>query len=682
MPRRLLAAAWIAVAIVYVHNALPHLTTLPRVNVDEPWLMERAYQVLKTWQPRQPMFGLERAYLLQPGYSYVLAPWIGLFGVGMFQARLLSVLLAGGIAALAGGIATVLISPGAGLVAAVLLVSDSNFLGGARYARTDTPSVFFAALAIFLFVRGRDRGAWWAAASGAATGAAILCHGNAYWVAVTLLFCYLVDRWRRPIAAYGVAYLLGIAATFGPYVAILLTHATEFRTQVANFAGDRVPGLSPAFVWQQILREPERYTGWYFGLVTSLVPDPLLRVFQAAVVVGASAIAIAIARGGDIDRRRLWIAWWLLVVPVAVFAGFINNKVPVYMPHLLLGFAIAAGVGAQLIADAMLRQRAIAAIAAGVTLYGAAAIYYYERWYRSARKSELVAYEATSATLRTLVPGGPKLLVASPHFWVPYATNESVRFVSYTGVIPDATSHLAGATMDRPTYLVVDELQWLPDLEATATQTTPAWRRSWMDYIENRCGLDAVAIGTAYGNLALYRCERPDASLSAPPRLIGGTATLTPDDETRVFGPRELAGWAEYHDPRASNAVRRAIVDRNANGVRLAGGTWPGIERYLEVKEGERYLVTFDVDGAADRDLLYLGRWERPEVQSLSGASAAGIVVPLRTPAWFPTTRGFIATAPGVRMLFYSEAPQTDFRVKRVVVTRAVPAPAVSPPIR
>ena len=53
--------ALIAVALVYLHNTLPHLTMLPRVNVDEPWLMERAYQVMRTGVPSQPMLGLHTA---------------------------------------------------------------------------------------------------------------------------------------------------------------------------------------------------------------------------------------------------------------------------------------------------------------------------------------------------------------------------------------------------------------------------------------------------------------------------------------------------------------------------------------------------------------------------------------------------------------------------------------------
>src|SRR5258708_10125516 len=87
----------IFVAAVYLHNTLPYLTMMPRVNVDEPWLMERAYQVMETGIPSQPMLGLRHAYLLQVGYGYLLASWMALSGVVLFQARVLGVLLGLGI---------------------------------------------------------------------------------------------------------------------------------------------------------------------------------------------------------------------------------------------------------------------------------------------------------------------------------------------------------------------------------------------------------------------------------------------------------------------------------------------------------------------------------------------------------------------------------------------------------
>src|SRR5215468_10848383 len=180
--RRIYLLALTGVALVYLHNTLPHLTMMPRVNVDEPWLMERAYQVLRTGVPSQPMLGLNTAYLLQVGYGYLLAPWMGAFGVGLFQARLFNVLLGLGTVLAVASIGRRTIDPVAGLTAAALLAVDSNFLGGARNARTDIPSVCFVAFAFAAYVVARQTSSRkWFALSGASLGVAMLVHGNAFW---------------------------------------------------------------------------------------------------------------------------------------------------------------------------------------------------------------------------------------------------------------------------------------------------------------------------------------------------------------------------------------------------------------------------------------------------------------------------------------------------------------------
>src|SRR4029077_11982396 len=97
MSNRVWYAGLLVVLVVYVHNTLPYLTMLPRVNVDEPWLMERGYEVMRTGIPSQPMFGLQHAYLLQVGYGYLLAVWMSIAGVGLFQARLLALVLGLGV---------------------------------------------------------------------------------------------------------------------------------------------------------------------------------------------------------------------------------------------------------------------------------------------------------------------------------------------------------------------------------------------------------------------------------------------------------------------------------------------------------------------------------------------------------------------------------------------------------
>src|SRR5438105_133682 len=129
-------AGFVIVVLVYLHNTLPSLTMMPRVNVDEPWLMERGYQVMQTGVPSQPMLGLHHTYLLQVGYGYLLALWMSVVGVGLLQARLLGVLLGLAIVVMVALIGLRTTDGLTGLWAALFLALDSNFLGGVRNART------------------------------------------------------------------------------------------------------------------------------------------------------------------------------------------------------------------------------------------------------------------------------------------------------------------------------------------------------------------------------------------------------------------------------------------------------------------------------------------------------------------------------------------------------------------
>ena len=94
---------------------------------------------------------------------------------------------------------------------------------------------------------------------------------------------------------------------------------------------------------------------------------------------------------------------------------------------------------------------------------------------------------------------------------------------------------------------------------------------------------------------------------------------------------------------------------------------------------GERYLVRTQTSHTRDGDLLYLGTWQQPQVRSLAGAASSGIPAPLIAQPWFPQSRAFIATASQVRLLLYSEAPETDFTVSSLDVYRLSP---VSPSAR
>jgi 4-amino-4-deoxy-L-arabinose transferase-like glycosyltransferase len=657
------------IVVVYVHNTLPYLTMMPRVNVDEPWLMERAYQVMKSGLPRQPMYGLNDAYMLQAGYPYLLAGWMEAFGVGLRQARLLGVLLGLAIVLIVASLGRRLLGASVGLCAALFLAADSNFLGGVRNARTDIPSVCFAAAALACYAAGREKkGPGWFFSGGVFAGLAMLCHGNAIWVAAVIGLWLILDYgWRVAVQASAYWFAGGVLTVLGPYLVVILLRWAEVRQQIANFASDRVPGSSVDFILRQIGHEIERYRHWYFGLVTDGVPQPLLWIFQAAVVAGLCVLLarlVRVRRQTDGRAPGEWLLLALVAGSVFLFAAFINNKVPVYLPHLLIGLSIAAGLAVAQGASIVRRAAAPSLVALFVFAYGAASMAYYERWYSRSLKTELLPYEQTAATLRALVPPGPKDLYGSPHFWTPFYNDTSTRFLSY-GI------GLQSNDRDRPVFLLVDETQWLPDMRALAGDRVSTER--WADFIETRCVLDGVALGTSYGTMALYRCDLDRKPEPREPRIVGdGTVYVRGEQVMKLAGSELMTRWMPYNDPRRQPSQRPELTPTPA-GLRIAGTGWPGIALQLAAVPGEKYLIRVNATNAREGDLLYLGDWQTRDVLSLGGGSSSGMPAPLVHEAWFPSERAFIASAPRVGLRIYSEAPRTDFTVSSVEIYRLQP---------
>jgi len=658
---RLLIGGLAILTLAYAHHALPHLTAMPRVNVDEPWLIERAYQVWLTGVPNQPMLGLNHAYMLQPGYGYLVAPWIGLFGVGIFQTRLLAVLLGFGTVLAVVATGRRLAGDSVGLLAGAFLLSDSNFLGGARMARTDIPAVFFAAVALWLFAVALDRRQWWwYAASGLSTAAAILCHGNSFWVALIVAAWYFVDhRGRGFVRMGGYAYVAGLVCGLAPYLIVVLLNRGEVADQIASFAGDRVPGWRPSFLIQQILLEPQRYRDWYFGLVTDTVRNPLLRTFQIAILIGLARLTFIVVarRSTPEDRRAATLVLILAVATAAIFAAFINNKALVYMPHLSLGFSIVAGYGAAwgatLIARVISGIGGIAPVSAAAVVvlliasHAAAGVVYYEKWYRLTMRTELLPYESTLRTIERMLPPGPKYVYAAAQFWPPFAGKPGVEFFSHAAPAPVGTAGhmwLDWVRDSRPLFLLIDERQWEPELISATND--PHWQQPWISFITRQCRLRSYAPGTSFGTLAAYECARDGAPANRDALVVSDSATYQVGDAVMTDGPVEVGSWSPSAAP------------------------WTGIERTVHVERGQPYLLDADVDAAPSGDLVYIGRWSPPEVTSLSRSASAGVVEPAARPAWFPRGHAFIATAASVRILFYSERPHQDFKVRCVTLAR------------
>jgi len=212
-------------------------------------------------------------------------------------------------------------------------------------------------------------------------------------------------------------------------------------------------------------------------------------------------------------------------------------------------------------------------------------------------------------------------------------------------------------------------------LAAGVSRPATSWQRDWVRFIQHNCVLSAMALGTAHGTIAAFECGLRGAPPAGRTRIIGGAQEFTIAEPVLSQGPAELAAWTKYDDPRRTPADQPSVV-LTPGGVRISGSGWPGIVKMFEATPGERYLVRTRTAMTGPSDALYLGMWQEPQVRSLAGASSAGIPAPFIAQPWFPGARAFIATAPGVRVLVYSEAPSTSFVISSLEILRLRPAPA------
>ena len=656
------------VVLVYLHNTLPLLTMLPRINVDEPWLIERAYQLVTTGSPSQPMFLLNHGYLLQPGHSLVLAPWIQLFGVGLWEARLLAVVCGLGAVLSIFALGRLLFGTAAGAIAAMFIATDSNVLGIARMARTDAPSLLFVALALATALHGlRTSRSWWTFAGGLATGMAILCHANSYWVGVIVFFWYVAAYgWRIVLTPSAYAYAAGLLASFGPYVLIVATNWQEFNAQLTMFAIERVPGFSLQTLWYHISHEPLRYRDWYFGLITNDAANPILWIFQASAAAGTLFLAWRVWNGrrGNASVRPETLAAILVFGSMLIFAALIPNKALVYLPHLLVGLSIAAGaLLAHLLSyvpwpDAPSRASAMFAPAVLILVagLGAGSVVLYQSWYRTMQTTELRPYEETHALLESMVPSEPMYLIASPTFWLPFYDRRDVKFVAYTAAGPYDTVEPQGFftrqrifdfPADRPFYLLVDEVEWRTVLEDTSYD--PYWRQSWIAYIRNACTAVRVAFGTAHGTIALFRCwDDRRARPQQPEYFYRGVRYHEGDVVTSVL-PAVLAQWQLY---RPDTALQMIGDQLNVSAPR--GG---GIYADLPVTAGTTYLLKADVNNVSANDMLSIH-----EIGP-DGAAVRSQWVKLSGSHWFPSGTVIRPSTNSVRVYLYSESA-TRFNVR------------------
>jgi 4-amino-4-deoxy-L-arabinose transferase-like glycosyltransferase len=330
---------------------------------DESWQSSPAYKLATEGVYGSDMFagffGMEQHYYgFMPLYPLMLAGAFRLWGAGLFQARLVSLVLALLILSLTFALGRKLFGARVGAIAVLILVfarlaqTSYNHLTGiplldqARIVRYDiaVPVFGLASLYTWLTARENQRASRYMLA-GALTGLAGVSHlYGAFWLPALLLLTVIVTPARstpRSTLHALLSLVLGFVLSWLLWLAYISTDIADYVNQNRNYA-DRFDLLNPGFYLHNLATEVQRYS----LNVRSAGMSALLWLGTWAGVVGVLVALLALARRawrGDRSARVVVVA---LATIEALFALLLVFKTPSYALTLWPLVAIAGGWGA------------------------------------------------------------------------------------------------------------------------------------------------------------------------------------------------------------------------------------------------------------------------------------------------------------------------------------------------
>lgn len=335
--------------------SLWQLDAVPPVYEDEPWQASTGWKLASDGVLGSDMFaGLHRMearyYGYMPLHALVLAAMFRAGGVGLLQARVVSVALGLVTLLLAYVVARRIADRPTALAALVLLVGVS-FTGITRYMVTGIPLLDTARIARYdmaVPVFGLAALVTWLSAvehrrlsryalTGLLAGLAGLAHVyGAFWLAAFALLA----AWNRAGWRVLVALCAGFALPWLFYLGYVLQDVEAWRGQTAGYAS-RFDLLDWRFYWDNLRAEPRRYfremsaEGWRVVLRPGV---------WATIAATAATLRWLVGRAirGDQDARALAVP--LLLFPT-LFALVIQIKLTSYLVLFVPVAAVAMAWG-------------------------------------------------------------------------------------------------------------------------------------------------------------------------------------------------------------------------------------------------------------------------------------------------------------------------------------------------
>ena len=516
----------------YLAGTLPYLDRYPRLEAAQMGIVAPAHRLATDGIYGNKLYagfyGMEaHNYEYMPLYPLLVALSVKGFGLGIWQARLVSVLCGLVVLGLTFLLGRRLYDDTVGLLAVfvfcvVRLAVDTPLyhsgillLDLARVIRYDVLVPVWVLAACLVFLRADQKKSQLAyVGTGVLAGLATLSHlYGGFILAVFGIVLIRQHGWRALRRAPLYLIAAGWALALVPWIVYILQDVAAYQGQMLRHP-DRFAVFDPLFYGKNLIREVYRYTPWVGPSLRDPVLWPRLGIGVAVVgLPGAMAVLWKRARrDGRVADQLLFVAVPVLAVLLAALVSF--KRYP-YLALLLPFLALLlAAVFAHLWRSLGQRKRtlryALILLLMGLTLEGGLSLVQNtQRAYRT------TPYHHLTDALRPAIPTEARVLLAQV-YWMALEANETPSIfltflLSDPRYYPEAARPLSTVVADiDPDYIVVEKYALEDYAHDPRTAANPWARAKWAefaDYVRQACPTLVTTVSTPdYGDVRVYRC--------------------------------------------------------------------------------------------------------------------------------------------------------------------------------
>ena len=468
-PHLLLACGLLAYLLVTIHD----LGHVPMIYEDEPVLASSGWKLANEGILGSDLFtgfyGMERHnYVFFPIHSILLAMIFKLFGVGLVQARSLTVLFGLIVIILTYSLGVRLFSPEVGLLAVFLMlvlrltavtpsqISGIVFLDMARIARYDmlVPAFGLSAFHFHLSARAAGKMRLYLV-TGILAGLSALSHPNGiFWVISLVIILVLEHRSRWSL----LGFFSGVLLPWVPYGLFILGNLPDWLGQTRLYA-PRLELTNLNWYLNNLRAEPQRYFPGIRGDVAQLFLRP--GFLFTLLLLPLSLLSMAIKSRTSEKASVLPILVPGLVIPAGL-GLFVTLKLTHYLVTVIPVFALALAWVVHSICRGTLGWGRLAMVRPILTFLllavlvegGSRILVLYDAG------QTITSYSALASEIQTQVPVNARVL-GLHHYWFgfedyDYRTWAVPILLAYDGPPPAPEAVYGSLNQINPDYILLD----------------------------------------------------------------------------------------------------------------------------------------------------------------------------------------------------------------------------------